>query len=451
MMRTKIGFSIALLLLMMQGSAQQKADSIFRLSIQQCIQYALSNQPNVRVAKYEVGKADARVKEIRGIGLPQITGSVSVLDYLQIPTTLIPGQFFGGPAGSFEPLQFGTQFNATGEIDASQILFDGSYLVGLEAVKTYKDLSSQSLTLANIQAIAAVEKAYYYALVTNWKLQMTTADANRLKKLMDETEKMYQAGFTQKVDFDRIKVNYNNVKTLETTMAKFLTLSYKSLKFQMGMPIKDSIALTDSLQNTPINPDLSADTSFKASSRIEYAIAQTNLYGSRLQVRKDRYGYLPSLVLTGSVNRVNQGETTDFFNGSQPWYPTAIVGLRLSIPIFDGLQKNYRTQEDKYTMQESELQLSTLKESISLEISTSSTNLENALEDLKNQHENMQLAQSVEHDTKIQYEAGTGSNLEVVDAETSLTEAETNYYNSLYNALVANVDYEQAKGILLKK
>jgi outer membrane protein len=451
MMRTKIGLSIALLLITMQGFAQQKADSIFHLSIQQCIQYALANQPNVRVAKYEVGKADAKVKEIRGIGLPQITGSISVLDYLQIPTTLIPAQFFGGPAGTFEPLQFGTQYSATGEIDGSQILFDGSYLVGLEAVKTYKDLSTQSLTLANIQAIAAVEKAYYYALVNNWKLQMTTADANRLKKLMDETEKMYQAGFTQKVDFDRIKVNYNNVKTLETTMSKFLTLSYKSLKFQMGMPVKDSITLTDSLQNTPINPDLSADTSFKASNRIEYAIAQTNLYGSRLQVRKDRYGYFPSLVLIGSVNKVNQGETTDFFNGSQPWYPTAIIGLKMSIPIFDGLQKNYRTQEDKYTMQESELQLSTLKESISLEISTSSTNLENALEDLKNQKENMQLAQSVEHDTKIQYEAGTGSNLEVVDAETSLTEAETNYYNSLYNALVANVDYQQAKGTLLKK
>ena len=189
------------------------------------------------------------------------------------------------------------------------------------------------------------------------------------------------------------------------------------------------------MKSIPLNPDLNADTSFKASNRIEYTLAQTNLWGSHLQVRKDRYGYLPSLSLFGSVNRVNEGETTDFFGGSQPWYPTAIIGLKMSIPIFDGLQKNYRTQEDKYTFQENELQLSTLKESISLEISTSSTNLENALADLENQKENMALAQSVEHDTKIQYEAGTGSNLEVVDAETSLTEAETNYYNSLYNAL----------------
>jgi outer membrane protein len=451
MSRVKMGLSIFLLFWMVQGFAQQKPDSIFHLSLQQSIQYALGNQPNVRNAKYEVGKANARVKEIVGMGLPQITGSINILDYEQIPTTLIPSQFFGGSAGTFEPIQFGTKYNATGELDASQIIFDGSYLVGVEASKTYKNLSTQSLTLANIQAVAAVTKAYYLALVNNWKLQMTKADVTRLKKLMDETEKMNEAGFTEKVDYDRIKVNYNNVKTLQTTMGRVLTLSYKMLKFQMGMPMNDSIALMDSLQTIPINPDLTADTSFKPNNRIEYTIAQTNLYGNRLQMRKDRYGYLPNLLLIGSINRVNQGETTDFFNGSQPWYPTALIGLKMNIPIFDGLQKNYRVQQDKYAMQESELQLNTLKESISLEIANSSTNLENALADLENQKENMQLAQSVEHDTKIKYEAGTGSNLEVVDAETSLTEAETNYYNSLYNALIAKVDYEQAKGTLLKK
>jgi outer membrane protein len=451
MIRTKIGLSLALLFMVIQGFAQQKADSIFHFSLQQSVDYALTNQPNVKNAKYEVGKADAKVKQIVGIGLPQITGSVSVMDYLQIPTTLIPGQFFGYPAGEFIPIQFGTKYNATGEIDASQILFDGTYIVGLRASKIYRTLSQQSLTLADIQTIAAVKKAYYSVLVNNWKLQMTKADANRLKKLMDETQKMNEAGFTEKLDYDRIKVNYNNLATLENTMGRVLTLSYKMLKFQMGMPVKDSIMLTDSLKSIPLNPELDMDTAFRPTNRIEYAMAQTNLFGSHELLRKDRYAYMPNLLLIGSVNRVNEGQTTDFFNGSQPWYPTAIIGLKMNIPIFDGLQKNYTIQQDKYSLQESELQLSTLKESIALDIAGSSTNLENALADLKNQKENMELAQSVEHDTKIKYEAGTGSNLEVVDAETALTEAETNYYNALYNALTAEVDYEQAKGTLLKK
>ncbi len=450
MSRIKTSLPVILLLITMQLFAQ-KSDSIFHLSLQQSIDYALANQPNIRNAKYEEGKADAKVKEVLGIGLPQITGSINLLDYLEIPTTLIPAQFFGGPAGTFEPLKFGTQYSLTGEIDGSQIIFDGTYIVGLRASKIYKTLSVQDLTLANIQAVAAVKKAYYSVLVNNWKLQMTIADVNRLKIMIYETKKMNEAGFTEKVDYDRIKVNYNNIKTLQATMGKVVTLSYKMLKFQMGMPLKDSITLTDSLRSIPISPELEADTSFRATNRIEYQIAQTNLFGNHELLKKDRYAYLPNLILIGSVNRVNQGSTTDFFNGSQPWYPTAIVGLKMNIPIFDGLQKNYRIQQDKYSVQENELQLSTLKESISLEISNSMTNLENALADLKNQQENMQLAQSVEHDTKIKYEAGTGSNLEVVDAETSLTEAETNYYNALYNALIAKVDYEQAKGTLIKK
>lgn len=451
MIRTKTSLLVALLLVVMQLFAQKKSDTIFHLSLQQSIDYALTNQPNIRNAKYEVGKADAKVKQVTGIGLPQITGAITGLDYLQIPTTLIPGQFFGGPAGSYEAIKFGTQYNLTGEIDGSQILFDGTYIVGLRASKIYRTISAEGLTLADIQAVASIKKAYYSVLVNNWKLQMTTADVNRLKKLMDETQKMNEAGFTEKVDYDRIKVNYNNIKTLENTMGKVLTLSYKVLKFQMGMPIYDSIMLTDSLQSIPINPELQADTSFQPNNRIEYAMAQTTVYGNHELLRKDRYAYLPNLILIGSVNRVNQGQTTDFFSGAQPWYPTAIVGLKMNIPIFDGLQKNYIIQQDKYSVQESELQLSTLKESISLEITSSMTNLENALADLKNQKENMELAQSVEHDTKIKYEAGTGSNLEVVDAETALTEAETNYYNALYNALTAKVDYEQAKGTLYKK
>jgi outer membrane protein TolC len=450
--RSVIYYSLYLVaLLPFHGFAQQKPDSIFHLSLQQSVDYALTNQPNVKYAKFEVGKADAKVKQITGIGLPQITGSISVLDYLQIPTTLIPGQFFGGPAGTYEPIKFGTQYSATGEIDASQILFDGTYIVGLRASKIYRTLSQESLTLADIQTLAAVKKAYYSVLVNNWKLQMTSADANRLKKLMDETQKMNEAGFTEKLDYDRIKVNYNNLKTLENTMGKVLTLSYKLLKFQIGMPIKDSIVLTDSLKSIPLNPELDMDTAFRPSNRIEYAMAQTNLFGNHELLKKDRYAYLPNLILIGSVNRINQGQTTDFFGGSQPWYPTAIIGLKMNIPIFDGLQKNYIIQQDKYGVQESELQLNTLKESISLDIANSTTSLENALADLKNQKENMELAQTVEHDTKIKYEAGTGSNLEVVDAETALTEAETNYYNALYNALIAEVDYEQAKGTLLKK
>lgn len=433
--------------------AQQKKDSVLHFSISQSVAYALDHQGNVINAKYEVDKATAKVHETVGIGLPQISATGNIQDFLQIPTTLIPEQFIdpAAPAGTFYPVKFGTQYNTSGEIDASQLLFDGSYIVGLEASKTYKELSQKSLTQTSIQTVSAVTKAYYTVLVNHWKLQMFDADVNRLKELMDQTEAMYKNGFAEKMDWERLRVNYNNLKTQEQNINKLVNLSFKLLKFQMGMPLQDSLTLTDSLRSLPMNPDMEKDTAFRPENRIEYSLAQTNVMANELMLRRDHYSYLPSLVLYGSVSRQALGNQFEIFSSSQQWYPTAIVGLKLSVPIFDGLQKMYRSQEDKIGVQESMNQLSIVKQSIYLDIANSTTNLENALADLKNQQENMDLAQNVEHDSKIKYEAGTGSNLEVVDAETALTEAETNYYNALFNALVAKVDYEQAKGTLYNK
>ena len=178
--------------------AQQKKDSIHHFSVQQSIAYALDHQGNIINAKYEVDKANAHVKEIIGIGLPQISGTGNIQDFLQIPTTLIPAQFFGGPAGTFEPVKFGTQYNTSGELDASQIIFDGSYIVGLEAVKTYRELAQRSLQQTDIQTVSAVTKAYYTILVNHWKLQMVDADVQRLKALMDQSQAMYEKGFAEK-------------------------------------------------------------------------------------------------------------------------------------------------------------------------------------------------------------------------------------------------------------
>ncbi|NNM95652.1 MAG: TolC family protein [Bacteroidia bacterium] len=431
-----------------EGRCQQRPDSSSRLSLKQSIDYALQHQGNVINAQYEVKKAGAKVNEITGIGLPQLNASGNVQDFFELPTTLIPAQFFGGPPGDFIPLKFGTQYNTGGELDASQLLFDGTYITGLEAAKTYRELSQKSLVQTTIQTVSLVSKAYYTVLVTNWKLQMVEADAARLKALLDETEAMYKNGVAEKLDWERIKVNYNNITTQIQNTQRLVRLSNKLLKFQMGMPQTDSLTLTDSLKSIPIVPDLESDSAFNPSNRIEYSMAQTQIRANQLMLQKDRYSNLPSLLLIGSVSEQTYGEKLEF-NGT--WYPTGIVGLKVNLPLFSGFQRANRIQQDKIGLLESENNLNTIRQSIALDIANSATNFSNALSDLKNQQANMDLAQSVEHDSKIKYESGTGSYLEVVDAETSLTEAESEYYSALFSALVAKVDYEQAKGTLYKK
>lgn len=442
---------LSLLIAPFVNAQQQQKDSVYHFSIQQSVSYALTHQGNVINAKYEVDKAGEKVKEIVGIGLPQISGSGNIQDFFKIPTTLIPAQFFGGQPGEYAAVKFGTQYNTTGEIDASQLLFDGSYIVGLQASKTYRELSEKSLTQTSIQTVSQVTKAYYTVLVNYWKLQMVNADVLRVKALLDQTEALYKQGFTEKIDWERIQVSYNNLKTQQQDMNRLVGLSYRLLKFQMGMPATDSITLTDSLKSVTISPEIESDSSFKPENRIEYSLAETQLRASQLELQKDRFSNLPSLALYGSYSEAAPGTEFQIFSSAQNWYPTGIVGLKLNVPIFSGLQRYHRMQEDKIGILESETTLNTVKQSISLDLSNSETSLQNALADLMNQQENMTLAQSVEHDAKIKYIAGTGSNLEVVDAETSLTESETNYYNALFNVLIAKVDYEKALGTLYKK
>ena len=430
---------------------QPQKDSIYNFSIQQSIAYALTHQGSVVNARYEVEKAGEKVKQVVGIGLPQISAAGNIQDFVEIPTTLIPAQFFGGQPGEYSAVKFGTQYNTTGEIDASQLLFDGSYIVGLEASRTYKELSEKNLIQTGIQTVSQVTKAYYTVLVNYWKLQMVNADAERVKTLLDETEAMYKQGFTEKIDWERIEVNYNNLNTQKEDMNRLVELSYKLLKFQMGMPATDSLALTDSLKTVNLNPQLISDTAFNPANRIEYSLSQTELRASELELQRDRFSNLPSLALYGSYSEAAPGTKLDILSSDQNWYPTGIIGLKLNVPIFSGLQRFYMMQQDKIGVMESQTQLNTVKQSISLDVANSATRLESALADLKNQEENMKLAQSVEHDSKIKYIAGTGSNLEVVDAETSLTEAETAYYNAMFNALVAKVDYKKATGTLYKK
>jgi len=224
--------------------AQQAKDTTnYAFSLQQSIDYALQHQSSIINSQYDEQIADQKVKEIRGIGLPQINGDLDAKDFLEIPTQLIPGEFFGGPPGTFVGLKFGTKYNATGEIDASQIVFDGSYLVGLQAAKVYKELSTINTQRTKIDVAEAVTKAYYSVLVSQEQLKLITANIDRLESLQKETKVMFDNGFAEQIDLDRITVTYNNTLVEKEKTDRLIQLSYGLLKYQMGMNQNQQLSL----------------------------------------------------------------------------------------------------------------------------------------------------------------------------------------------------------------
>lgn len=431
-----------------KGYAQETAPSTqtYNFTVQDCVNYAYEHQDSVVNANLDIKSAEYKVKETIGIGLPQVSGTASFQDYLKIPTTLLPGEIFGQPAGTFIPVQFGVKYQSSVGVNADQILFDGSYLVGLKASKTYKELSIRSHIRSKIEANVNVTKAYYQVLVSNEQLRLLNANIAQLKQQMDETVQQNKQGFVEKIDVDRITVQYNNLVTTRENTVRLLALNYQVLKFQMGMPIEYALSLKDKLEDIKLDDntaELAADTSFYHN-RIEYNLAETAVDLKQLDLKRQRSLSLPSLKANAAYTSSYQNN--NFSNLYKMSFPSSYVGLTLNVPIFSGLQRTNQIKQYKIAVVKSQNDLENAKNGLKLQANQAHITYVNGLQSLNNQKRNQTLAQEVLRVSKVKYQQGVGSSIEVTQAQTSLEDADNKYIQGLYDALVSKVDLDKAYG-----
>ncbi|MEO5645729.1 MAG: TolC family protein [Bacteroidia bacterium] len=446
--------SLLLALLFVSGFVTLKAQQIdtasYSFSLQQSVDFALQHNTSVQNVLLDQVSADSKVKEVIGAGLPQINGSVEVQDFLKIPTSLIPGEFFGGQPGTYIPVQFGTKYNATVGVSATQLLFNGSYFIGVKAAKLYQELAQKNVDRTKIEAAADVTKAYYTVLINNERKKLLDANLDRVKKLMDDTKALHTNGFVEQLDVDRVTVTYNNLTTEASNINRLLDLSLVLLKYQMGMDQSANLVLTDKIENVAFSPVTADNSKFDYRNRVEFQLYETQLRGQQLYLRSERFGYLPTLVLFGSASTQAQRTKFDFFDTDQKWFPVVVIGLRLNVPIFDGLQRHYRVEQYKVGIMQAENNLIWMQRTIDMQRAMAKVALQNSSASLEAQKENMVLAESVFNSAKKKYDAGVGSNFEVISAQTELKAAQTNYFDALYTAVIAKIDYDKATGAFTK-
>jgi len=389
--------------------------------------------------------ADYKVRETTGIGLPQVSGSATFTDYVKIPTTLLPGQFFGQPAGTFVPVQFGVKYQSGLGLNLSQILFDGSYLVGLKASRTYKELSQRSYTRSKIEANVNVTKAYYQVLVSDEQVKLLDANINQLKQQVDQTVAENKQGLAEKIDVERLQVQYNNLVTRRENTVRLLALNYQMLKFQIGMPITAELVLTDKLESVQLadTPDATTDTTFYHN-RIEYGLLETSKKLNELDVANKKANFYPKLKLNGNYNSSYQNNS--FGNLYSMSFPSSYFGLTLDVPIFSSGQRINQLRQSKIAVLKSQNDLDNAKNGFLLQANAAHINYVNSLRSLDNQKQNQQLAQDVLNVSKIKYQQGVGSSIEVTQAQTALESADNDYIQALYNAMISKVDLDKAYG-----
>jgi len=433
-------------LLLLMGSTSLWAQ---QFSLKEAVDYAVSHHTQIKNAQIDVLNADAKINEIKAIGLPQVNGNFSLTNNVLMQRMFIPAKIFNPAAADGELIaaKFGVENSGFSSVGLNQLIFDGSYLLGLKASAVYKELSQKSLTQSKQQVAENVTKAYYGILVNDKRMGLLDANISRLDSMLKDTRALNKAGFAEKIDVQRLEVQSNNLKTEHENLLRLQELGYSLLKFQMSIPLEEKISLKDNLESVNLQILSNDSAPFDYANRIEYSMLKTQENLAELDVKNIKAGYLPRVVFSGNYG-MNTGANAfgDLFR--KQWFDNAALSLAIQIPIFDGFSKKYKSIQSENNLRKVRQSFDLLKSSIDLQRNQSSISLKNALESLREQKSNLELADEISRVSRVKYKQGVGSSLEVLNAEASIKESQVNYFTALYNALIAKVELEKANGTL---
>ena len=449
----RIKLPILLLWLFISYSATGQENLENRYTLKQCLEYAFEHNQNVIIANLEVESAKAKTGEYLSAGFPQVDATASINKNFKLRRTFLPANQFNPSAPEDEVIElvFGTPYDGDMGINLSQMVFNGSYFVGVKASKVYQELSTKDHIKSKIDVAESVNKAYYTVLVNQLSYETIASNYQRIDSLLRDTEIMYKNGFAELLEYNRTKVEFNNIQTNLANAQRAVDISKALLKFQMGMPMEYNLEIAEKLADLEFNVKEELEMAYSFQRRIEYSRLETSKHLAELEMKNNKAQYLPNIDLYfawGMNAGVREFSNLGELSNRMVWPDYQLAGLTLSLPIFDGLYKAKLIQQNKIKLKQLEYQRMMLENSIKLEVEQYRKNLMNNLDQLRSQEENVQLAESVYNQSKIKYQEGVGTNLEVIEADNAYKQAQSNYFNALFDALISHVDFQKSLGIL---
>ncbi len=437
-------------------------------SVQQAVAYATKNNVNVKNALLDVQYQEQVNREITSRAYPGINASLSTTYNPNVATQVLPN--FISPAtyqvlvdegvkdGNGNPIQkptdfgfiaaqFGTKFSANAGISLNQVLFDGQVFVGLQARGATIRFAQKNAEVTGEMIKANIYKIYYQLVVSKIQVELLDANIALWEKNLKDTRIIYENGFAEKLDIDKVTVILTNLQTEKIKVLNTISNGYYGLKTLMGMPVRDELVLTDTLNDEQIKEGVLENSIYSYEDRKEYQYAQIGKELNNYNIRRYKLSQIPTVSLSGLYAKNAQRDKWNFF-GKGEWYTISNVNLNVSIPIFNGFYTKSKIQQAKIDLQKTENRIEALKLSIDNEVETARNNFRSAVITMDFQKKNMELAEKVYSQTKKKYEIGTGSQTDINTAQTGLKEAQTNYITALYDAIIARIDFMKATGKL---
>jgi outer membrane protein len=435
------------MLLAFLGMGFAQAQSVHLLTIQDALDLAKKNNIQVKTALTNLQVQVQTNKEITADALPNIAATGTSTNYFQIPVIVLAANSFGpGFPPTSQAVALNQKYNLTGGVQLTQKLFDGAVFVGLKARTSAIDYYKKNIDLTIENLSVNVYKTYYSLVVSKTQLELLDANITRAEKFLHDSKVMNDNGFAEKLDVDKAQVQLSNLQTSKENTQTNIINSYLTLKFLIGIPAADSIQLTTNFDEAQLKGGIPMDLQYRYEDRYDYQYLQISKQLSDFDVKRYQAVYYPTLSLNGAYQKNALNNTFDLLSKSSTWYSTSYVGLSLNVPIFSGFSKDANLKKARLQSALVSDQLENLKQNIDVEVRIARNTFINSIKNMDNQRENTTLAESVYNQTKKKFESGLASNTDVTNAQTDLIQAQSNYINALYNAVVAKVDYLKAIG-----
>ena len=439
--------TITILIILLSFNVNAQKD--YNFSLDEAISFALLNNRASVNAKKDLAIAQKEKWETISRGLPQINSYFDFNNRLKDPISLIPAEFFGGEKGEFAEVSFGTKQSVSGELILNQLLFDGSYIVGLQSIKLFLDIADQTKIKTDIEVRRQVANAYGNVLISQERVKILENNYNNIIKTLDETTAIYENGLIESESVDQLTITSSSIKNSLEYAIKFEKLSERILKLLLGIELDDNMILNDDIESIivkSIDPEL-VNTDFNVEENIDYKIALNAKKGSETLLRLEKVKALPriSAFLSGAYNGYN--ESFKITDPKQNWYGSSQLGLNMSLPVFSSFQRRASTQRAKIEIEKSENILNETKKSLNLEVEKTRSDYNYAINNFNSVKQNVILAESIEKKNEIKFKEGIASSFELRQAQNQLYSIQNEYLEATLKLIENKINLE----ILLNK
>ncbi len=431
----------------------QAQEESMTFSLEEAIDYAIKNSYDNKVAERDIESAKKQKWETTTIGLPQIEGSVDYQHFLKQQVSLIPAEFFGGNAGEFQEVIFGTKQNINAAVTLRQMIFDGSYLVGLQSAKTFLKISEQAKEKTELLTREAVINAYGNVLVAQKSISILENNIIILEKNLNDTRKTFENGLTEEENVEQLEITLGNSKSQLNSVKRLEKIAYQMLNITLGNEIDVQLTLTDSLDSLTVqNIDFALmSESFNLNNHIDYKIAENDRESKRLLMQLERSKALPTLnafVNYGSQVFSNSNSLFDF--EGERGFNYSLLGVSLKVPIFSSLGRSSRTQRAKIDLEIADIRLKETEEKLNLQVKTAKSDYQLSIEDYETAKKNLNLAERIEKKQRIKFAEGISSSFDLTQAQNQLYSQQQTFIQSMLDVIAKKAALENALNIPLK-